>query len=164
MKLKAFIYTSIQEEIDHTPKQDMLIKIIGDWNTKVKNKVESTVIGKFGLGVTNKADQLVDFCEANNLFHHEHLLQTAKEMAVHMDITRWQYRNPVGYVIGSRRWRSWILPAKTRTGADCGSDHKLLKTNNRVKLKKSSKRNIMYVTFLMDSKSTKKHIFTVKPN
>lgn len=83
-------YASIQEEIDHTPKQDMVIKIIGDWNAKVRNKVESTVIGKFGLGVTNKAgDQLVDFCEANNLFHHEHLLQTAKEMAVHMDITRW---------------------------------------------------------------------------
>lgn len=40
-------YANIQEEIDHAPKQDMLIKIRGDWNAKVGNKVESTAIGKF---------------------------------------------------------------------------------------------------------------------
>lgn len=42
--------------------------IIGDWNAKVGSKVESNVIGKFVLGVRNKAgDWLVDFCEVNNL-------------------------------------------------------------------------------------------------
>lgn len=60
-------YTNLQEEIDHTPKQDMLIKIRGDRNAKVENKVESTVIGKFGLRVRNEADGLVDVREAHNL-------------------------------------------------------------------------------------------------
>ena len=36
-------YANIQEEIDHTLKQDMLI-ITGDWNTKVENKIESNII------------------------------------------------------------------------------------------------------------------------
>ena len=40
-------YASIQDEIDHTPKQDMLI-IISDWNAKIGNKVETNV-WTFGL-------------------------------------------------------------------------------------------------------------------
>lgn len=47
-----------------------------------------------------------------------------------------QYRNPIDYVIRSRRWRSCIFSAKTRPGADCGTDHELFISNIRVKLKK----------------------------
>ena len=36
----------------------------------------------------------------------------------------------------SKRWRSSIQSAKTRPGADCGSDHKLLIEKFRLKLKK----------------------------
>ena len=39
----------------------------------------------------------------------------------------------------SQRWRSSIQSAKTRPGADCGSDHKLLIANFRLKLKKAKK-------------------------
>lgn len=34
---------------------------IGEWNRKVGNKADSNVFGKFGLGVRNEADWLVDF-------------------------------------------------------------------------------------------------------
>ena len=37
------------------------------------------------------------------------------------------------------RWRSSIQPAKTRLEADCGSDHELLITKFRLKLKKVGK-------------------------
>ena len=37
------------------------------------------------------------------------------------------------------RWRSSILSAKTRPGADCGSDHELLIAKFRLKLKKVGK-------------------------
>ena len=40
---------------------------------------------------------------------------------------------------GWNRWRSSIQPAKTRPGADCGSDHKLLIAKFRLKLKKVGK-------------------------
>ena len=36
---------------------------------------------------------------------------------------------------GSQRWRSSIQSAKTRPGADCGSNHELLITKFRLKLK-----------------------------
>lgn len=48
-------YTSIQEEIDYTPKYDMLI-IIGDRNAKVGNNAESNVTRKFGLGSETKQE------------------------------------------------------------------------------------------------------------
>ena len=39
----------------------------------------------------------------------------------------------------SQRWRSFIQSAKTRPGADCGSDHELLIAKFRLKLKKVGK-------------------------
>jgi len=42
------------------------------------------------------------------------------------------------YILCSQRWSS-ILLAKTRAGADCGSDHKLLIAKFRLKLKKVEK-------------------------
>ena len=37
-----------------------------------------------------------------------------------------QYQNQVDYTLCSQRWRSSIQSAKTRPGANCGSDHELL--------------------------------------
>ena len=34
--------------------------------------------------------------------------------------------NQIDYILCSQRWRSSIQSAKTRLGADCGSDHELL--------------------------------------
>ena len=42
-------------------------------------------------------------------------------------------------ILGRQRWRSSIPSAKTRPGADCGSDHELLIAKFRLKLKKAGK-------------------------
>ena len=42
-------------------------------------------------------------------------------------------------ILCSQRWRSSIQSAKTRQGADCGSDHEPLDAKFRVKLKKVRK-------------------------
>ena len=55
-----------------------------------------------------------------------------------MDITSGQYQNQIGYILCSQRWRSSIQLAKTRSGADCGSDHELI-AKFRLKLKKVGK-------------------------
>ena len=47
-----------------------------------------------------------------------------------------QYWNQIDYILGSQRWRSSIQSAKTRLGADCGSDHEILIAKFRLKLKK----------------------------
>ena len=48
-------------------------------------------------------------------------------------------KNQIDYILCSQRWRSSIQSAKTRLGADCGSDHELLITKFRLKLKKVGK-------------------------
>ena len=47
--------------------------------------------------------------------------------------------NQTDYVLCSQRWRSSIQSAKTRPGADCGSDHDLVIAKFRLKLKKVGK-------------------------
>ena len=94
----------------------------------------------FGLGVQNEAGQrLIAFCQekafviANTLFEqHKRRLNTWTSP----DGQHW---NQVDYILCSQRWRSSIQSAKTRPGADCGSDHELLIAKFRLKLKKVGK-------------------------
>ena len=67
--------------------------------------------------------------------HSKHPLPTTQEKTLHMDITR----NQIDYILCSWRWRSSIQLAKTRPGADCGSDHALLNAKFTLKLKKVGK-------------------------
>ena len=50
-----------------------------------------------------------------------------------------QHQNQIDYILCSLRWRLSIQSAKTRPGADCGSDHKLLLAKFTLKLKKVGK-------------------------
>ena len=50
-----------------------------------------------------------------------------------------QYQNKTDYILCSQRWRSSIQSAKSRPGADCGSDHELLIDKFGLKLKKVGK-------------------------
>ena len=50
-----------------------------------------------------------------------------------------QHQNQIDSILCSQRWRSCIQSAKTRAGADCGSDHQLLIAKFRLKLKKVGK-------------------------
>ena len=50
-----------------------------------------------------------------------------------------QHGNQIDYILYSQRCRSSIQSAKTRPGADCGSDHELLIAKFRLKVKKVGK-------------------------
>ena len=50
-----------------------------------------------------------------------------------------QHQNQIDYILCSQRRRSFIQSAKTRPGADCGSDHELLTAKFRLKLKSIGK-------------------------
>ena len=52
---------------------------------------------------------------------------------------QYQKKKKIDYILCSQRWRSSIQSAKTRPGADCGSDHELLISKFRLKLKKVGK-------------------------
>ena len=71
--------------------------------------------------------------------HSKHVLPTTQEKTLHMDITRWSTLTSDWLYSLQQRWRSFIQSAKTRPGANCGSDHELLIAKFRLRLKKVGK-------------------------
>ena len=95
---------------------------------------------QIGPGVRNEAGQrLIEFCQENALVIANTLFQQHKRRLYIWTSPDGQYRNQIDYILCSQRWRSFIQSAKTRLGADCGSDHELLIAKFRLKLKKVGK-------------------------
>ncbi|GGD47979.1 hypothetical protein GCM10011358_34760 [Sinisalibacter lacisalsi] len=132
-------YEDLQDLLELTSKKEVLF-IIGDWNAKVGSQEKPGVTGKFGLGIQNEAGQrLIEFCQENALVIANTLFQQHKRRLYTWTSPDGQHRNQIDYILCSQRWRSSIQSAKTRPGADCGSDHELLIAKFRLKLKKVGK-------------------------
>ena len=82
---------------------------------------------------------LTVFCQENTLVIANTLFQQHKKRLYTWTSPDGQYQNQIDYILCSQRWRSSIQSAKTRPGADCGSDHEFLITKFRLKLKKVGK-------------------------
>ena len=134
-----WFYEDLQDLLELKPKKDVLF-IIGDWNAKVGSQETPGVTGKFGLGIQNEAGQrLIEFCQENTLVIANTLFQQHKRRLYTWTSPDGQQWNQIDYILCSQRWRSSIHSAKTRPGADCGSDHELLIGKFRLKLKKAGK-------------------------
>ena len=141
----------LQDLLELTPKKDVLF-IIGDWNAKVGSQEVPGVTGKFGLGVRNEAGQrLIEFSQENALVIANTLFQQHKRRLYTWTSPDGPHWNQIDYILCSQRWRSSIQSAKTRLGADCGSDHELLIAKFRFKLKKVGK----YIPIWMHSSKEK---------
>ena len=134
-----WFYEDLQELLELTREKDVIF-IIGDWNEKVGSQETPGVTGKFGLGIRNKAGQrLIEFCQENALVIANTLFQQHKRQLYTWTSPDGQHRNQIDYIFCSQRWRNSIQSAKTRLGADCGSDHEPLIAKFRSKLKKVGK-------------------------
>ena len=88
----------------------------------------------------NEAGQrLIEFCQENALVIANTLFQQHKGRLYTWTSPDGQHQNQIDYILCSKRWRSCIQSTKTRPGADYGSDHELLITKFRLKLKKVGK-------------------------
>ena len=88
----------------------------------------------------NEAGQrLIEFCQENALVIANTIFQQHKRRLYTWTSPDGQHQNQIDYILHSQRWRSSIQSTKTRPGADCGSDHELLITKFRLKLKKVGK-------------------------
>ena len=83
--------------------------------------------------------RLIEFCQTNALVIANTLFQQHKRRLYTWTSPDGKHQNQIDYIICSQRWRSSIQSAKTRLGADCGSDHELLIAKFRLKLKKVEK-------------------------
>ena len=83
--------------------------------------------------------RLIEFCQENALVIADILFQQHKRRLYTWTSPDSPHQNQIDYILCSQRWRSSIQSAKTRLGADCGSDHELLIAKFRHKLKKVGK-------------------------
>ena len=98
------------------------------------------VTRKFDLGMRNEAGQrLTEFYQENTLVIANTLFQQHKRRLYTWTSPDGQHRNQIDSFLCIQRWRSSIQSAKTRPGADCGSDHELLIAKLRLKVKKVGK-------------------------
>ena len=91
------------------------------------------VTGKFGLGVQNEAGQRL---RENSLVIANTLFRQHKRRLYTWTSPDGQHQNQIDYILCSQRWRISIQSAKTRPGADCGSDHELLIANSDLNKRK----------------------------
>ena len=132
-------YADLQDLLRLTPPKGVIF-IIGDWNAKVGSQETPGGTGKFGLRVQNAAGQrLTEFCQMNALAIANTLFQQSTRRLYKWTSPDDQHQNQIDYILCSQRWRSSVQSAKTRLGADCGSDHELLIAKFRLKLKKVGK-------------------------
>ena len=88
----------------------------------------------------NEAGQrLIEFCQENAVVIANILFQQHKRRLYTWTSPDGQHQNQTDYILCSQRWRSSIQSAKTRPGADCGSDYEVLIAKFRHKLKKVGK-------------------------
>ena len=83
--------------------------------------------------------RLIKFCQENALVIANTVFKQHKRRLYTWTSPNGQHRNQIEYSLFSQRWRSSIQSTKTRPRADCDSDHELLITKFRLKLKKVGK-------------------------
>ena len=131
-----WFYEDLQDLLELTPKKDVLL-IKEYWDAEERSQETPGVTGKYGLGVQNEARQrLIEFCQENALVIANTLFQQHRRHLYTWTSPDGQYQNQIDYILCSQRWRSSIQSAKTRPGADCGSDHEVFIAKFRHKIKK----------------------------
>ena len=91
------------------------------------------------MALQNEAGQRLTVCQENALVIANTLFQQHKRRLYTWTSPDSQYQNQTDYNFCSPRWRSFIPSAKTKPGADCGSDHEPLIAKFRLILKKIEK-------------------------
>ena len=133
-------YELLESTIMEAPKKDILI-IQGDWNAKVGPDAYENwagTVGRFGIGETNdRGLRLLEFARSHRLtlanpLHPNKLSQTATWHS-----NSGQVHNQIDFILALQCFKSSINKAKTKTfpGADIGSNHDLVMTTLKLKLK-----------------------------
>ena len=135
---KDSFYDQLQDTIAQIPSHDVKI-LIGDMNAQIDKHRQGLehVIGPHGSGTqtNNNGERFILFNSLNNMC-------IGNTYFNHKNIHKKTWRSPGGstaneidYISIDKRWRSAILDVRVYRGADIGSDHHLLITSLRLRLK-----------------------------
>ena len=131
-------YEQLQATLDKVPKHDLVV-VMGDLNAKVGDSNEGCedIMGKHGTGAINdNGDRLVSFAAFNNLVItgtiFPHCIGHKQTWTSPDGLTQ----NQIEHVLISRQHRTSVLDTRAMRGADVASDHHLVRTKLRLKLKR----------------------------
>lgn len=137
------LYQLISEALGMTKKHEITI-IMGDFNAKVGSENTLNITGKFGLGNrNNRGERLVQFCQEEKF-----VIMNTWFCLPNRRLYTWKapsdredniIRNQIDYVLINERFKNCIKSVKTYPGADIHSDHTLLCSKIKIKLKKINK-------------------------
>ena len=140
-KLKLKLYEDLEDLLVIIPTKDVIF-ITSGWNAKVGCQETPGVTRKLGLGLQNEAGQrLIVFFQGDTLVIANTLFQQHKRRLYTWKSPDGLHRHQIDYILCSHRWRISVQSAKTRLGADCGSDHELPIGKFRPKLKQVEKKH-----------------------
>ena len=141
-EVKDHFYEKLQATVEKTPKHNLLV-ITGDLNAKVGSDVEGyeRVMGKHGVGTRNdNGEKLCDFCGMNDLVITGTIFPHKK---IHKQTWISPDRRPcnqIDHVLINRKFRTSVLDTRAIRSADIASDHHLVCTKLRLKLKAAPNR------------------------
>ena len=136
-------YEQLQQAVASVPQHDMLV-IMGDMNAKVgaDNTGRERAMGKHGCGVINEnGERLVDFCLNNNcviggtIFPHKTIHKLTWKSSDKKTV------NQIDHVIVNNKWRKSMRDVRVFRGADVRSDHYLVSTQIKLKLRQAPLQN-----------------------
>ena len=136
---KDEFYQQLQDTLDAIPKYDIKI-LMGDLNAQIDGNQRglNNTIGTYGTGNTlnDNGERLVALCNANGLI-------VGNTFFKHKNIHKKTWRSPDGntrneidFICISKRWRSSLQDVRVCRGADVSSDHYLLTSKIKLKLKR----------------------------
>nr|KAG5707916.1 hypothetical protein BaRGS_031647 [Batillaria attramentaria] len=140
---KDDFYQQLQTVIDRGGAKDMTI-LMGDFNAKIgsDNTGYEDTMGTHGLGQMNgNGERFADFCALNQLviggsiFPHKRIHKATWRSLDHVT------ENQIDHICISRKFRRSWRDVRVMRGADVSSDHHLLATTLRLRLKRHTNAN-----------------------
>ena len=134
-------YLQLQSLVDSVPKKDIIF-VIGDFNAIVGNNHtgHEDVMGKFGHGKMNRrGERLIEFCRDSDLVITNTLFKHRPRRKTSWTSPDGKTKNLIDYILVSRRWKTSVLNTVTLAGGDFDSDHSLVMSKFKTRLKTASK-------------------------
>src|SRR5688572_11431920 len=113
---------------------------MGDFNEKVGNNKEESIIGPYGLGTRNEnGNKLVNFCRKHNLFVTNAWFQQKRTAQHTWTSPGGRIKNQIDFVLVDYRFRNGVQNSKAMPGAHCETDHKPVIGRLKIKLQRVRK-------------------------
>ena len=139
---KDDFYEKLQDAVSRVAKHDIML-CAGDFNAILgaSNEGFEECMGKMGVGraMSDNGVRFGSFCLTNDLVIGGTIFQHQKTYKTTWVSPCGKHKNQIDHIAVSRRHRNSLLDVRVRRGADVGSDHQLVISKFRIKLKSQKK-------------------------